>query len=136
MVVCDHCEQRLKARDSEVGGGLLGKLSSESPQMSWTQWWGYYAASVSLDSDVYGVYELGDVNKEIVYVGSGKVKNRLLCHLEKKEFPLARYYRYSIIGGEESSKLRESEILQEYRESMDRFPLYNGKNGETRKYRC
>ena len=97
--------------------------------MSWTQWWGYYAASVSLDSDIYGVYELGDANKEIVYVGSGKVKSKLLCHLEKKECPLARYYRLIIVGIEEACKSKELEILQEYRESMGRLPLYNEKMG-------
>ena len=93
--------------------------------MSWTQWWCYNAASVSLNSDYYGVYELGDANEEIVYIGSGKVKSRLLYHLEKKECPLARYYRLIIVGVEESCKSKELEILQEYRESMGRLPMYN-----------
>ncbi|OGD55503.1 hypothetical protein A3K78_11350 [Candidatus Bathyarchaeota archaeon RBG_13_52_12] len=110
-----------------MGGGLLGKLSTESPEMSWTQWWGYSAASVSLESDIYGVYELGDADKEIVYVGSGKVKDRLLCHLENKECPLARYYRLLIVGAEESCNSMESEIVQEYRERKGRPPLYNEK---------
>jgi hypothetical protein len=95
--------------------------------MSWSQWWGYSAASVSLESDIYGVYELGDADKEIVYVGSGKVKDRLLRHLEKNECPLARYYRLLIVGAEEFCNSKESEIIQEYRERKGRPPLYNEK---------
>ena len=95
--------------------------------MSWTQWWGYNAASVSLNSDFYGVYELCDFNGEVVYIGSGKVKSKLLGHLEKKECPLARYYRLLIVGAEEYCKLKESETLQEYIKGMGRLPLYNEK---------
>lgn len=39
---------------------------------------------------VYGVYELGDRNKSIVYIGEGKIRERLLAHFPDGSDPAFR----------------------------------------------
>ena len=97
--------------------------------MGWTQWWTYTKNVVAYDPDKLGVYELGDENKKTVYYGSGKIKTRLLDHLNKKECPLARYYRYELFSTEEECRKREQELLEIYKGVYGKLPMYNEKIG-------
>lgn len=50
--------------------------------MAFSQWWAFSDGVVDLDKDDSGVYELGDANDNIVYIGSAdKLKRRLKEHL-------------------------------------------------------
>jgi hypothetical protein len=72
-----------------------------------------------------GIYELADENKNTVYYGSGKLKTRLLAHLNKKDCPLARYYRYQFSSTEKDCRAREEELLNEYKETHKKLPTCN-----------
>jgi len=84
---------------------------------------------VSRDPDELGVYELGDFSKITVYYGSGKIRSRLLDHLNKKECPLAKYYRFELFATEEACKGREKELLDEFKRIYGKLPRCNEKIG-------
>jgi len=92
-------------------------------------WWEYKKAMASMDPDKLGVYELGDKDKKTVYYGSGKIKTRLLDHLNKKACPLARYYRFDLFKTEEECKAREEELLKAYKQQHGKLPMYNERIG-------
>ena len=92
-------------------------------------WWICSQALASTESDSFGVYELGDENKNTVCYGSGKVKTRLLDHLNKKECPLARYYRVEMLNSEAESRAREEALLAEYKRVHGKLPTYNERTG-------
>jgi len=96
--------------------------------MVWSQWWAYREGMVASDRDDFGVYELADENKETVYYGSGKVKTRLLDHLNKKECPKATNYRVEYYSTESECRTREKELLEAYKTTHNgKLPMYNEK---------
>lgn len=97
--------------------------------MGWGSWWSYNQSMASTEPDSFGVYELGDENKNTVYYGSGKVKTRLLDHLNKKECPLARYYRIELFATEAECKAKEEALLAEYKRVHGKLPMYNERIG-------
>lgn len=85
---------------------------------------------VNSDQDVFGIYELGDDAKNTVYYGSGKVKTRLMDHLNKKECPLAKHYRHEYLDSEQASRTREEQLLSEYKAAHGgKLPMYNERIG-------
>ena len=93
-------------------------------QMTWSPWWLYNITTVFKRSlgvlyvrERIGVYELAEGSKDTVYYGSGKVKARLLNHLKKKEFPLARFYRVEYCSTETECKTKEQQLLEAYKKS-------------------
>jgi len=78
-----------------------------------------------------GVYELADDSKDTVCYGSGKVKARLLDHLNKKECPLARFYRVEYCSAETECKAKEQQLLETYKKAHSgRLPIYNEEIGK------
>jgi hypothetical protein len=100
--------------------------------MTWSPWWGYREGMVSTDRDDFGVYELADDDKNTVYYGSGKVRTRLLDHLNKNECAIAKLYRVEY-STEAECRVRELQLLEEYRETHDdKLPMYNEKLADPR----
>ena len=97
--------------------------------MVWSEWWTYTDSSVQHDLDEWGVYELADDAMTTVYYGSGKVKTRLLDQLNRKECPLARYYRIDLIRDEAQCRAREEELLREHKTAHGKLPMYNERIG-------
>ena len=97
--------------------------------MGWGKWWIYRKGLVKYDPDKLGVYELADESKNTVYYGSGKIKTRLLDHINKKECPLARNYRYELFNTEKECREREEELLEEYKRIHGKLPTYNERIG-------
>jgi hypothetical protein len=84
---------------------------------------------VKYDPDELGVYELGDETKNTVYYGSGKIKTRLMDHLNKEECPMARYYRFELFRTEEECRAREQQLLDDYKKAHGKLPMYNERLG-------
>jgi hypothetical protein len=77
-----------------------------------------------------GVYELADDSKATVYYGSGQVKTRLLDHLNKKEWSLAKFYRVDYCSTEAECKTKEQQLLEAYKkEHNGQLPTYNKRTG-------
>lgn len=99
-------------------------------RMTWSSWWSYNTTLVSSDRDDFGVYELADDSKNTVYYGSGKVKTRLLDHLNKKECPMAKFYRVEYCSTETECKAKEQQLLEAYKNAHNgKFPMYNERIG-------
>jgi len=75
------------------------------------------------------VYELADDTLNTVYYGSGKVKARLMDHLNKKECPMAKRYRVEYFGSEQESRTREEQLLRDYKSARGKLPMYNERIG-------
>ena len=97
--------------------------------MVWDKWWTYSLGLVITDQDDFGVYELGDDNKNTVYYGSGRVKSRLLDHLNKQEYPAAKHYRIEYLESEEAARAREEQLLRDYEGAHGTLPMYNQRTG-------
>ena len=76
--------------------------------------------------DTYGCYELGDENKEIVYIGQGRVRQRLMNHWrDTKHKPRISYYRCTYCGSKKKAIQMERVELQQYEYLYEELPLYN-----------
>lgn len=95
--------------------------------MGWGKWWSLTKRIVSIELDELGVYELGNSFHYTVYYGSGKIKTRLLDHLNKKEFPMAKYYRFELLNTEMECRAREKALLEAFQKARDKLPTYNEK---------
>ena len=95
--------------------------------MGWGKWWSLTKSIVSIDPDKLGVYELENSLHNTVYYGSGKIKTRLLDHLNKKECPIAKNYHFELFNTEAECKAREKALLEEYQKKHDKLPMYNEK---------
>ena len=101
--------------------------------MTWSPWLSYSTTTVFKRSlgvlyarKRIGVYELADDSKDTVYYGSGKVKARLLDHLNKKEYPRVRFYRVEYYSTETACKAKEQQLLEAYKkEHNGQLPIYN-----------
>lgn len=78
---------------------------------------------------VCGVYELGDADGEIIYVGHGVLRDRLLAHLRGENpctHKLAEHYRIQKTGSKRRAEQRERAEMNWYAKRHDgNLPLCN-----------
>jgi len=81
--------------------------------------------------DVYGVYELGDAKGNIIYIGSGRLRDRLRYwkSINKVCIMQARMFRYEKICSERRCRQRERALLKDYKRRYGRLPKCNKKIG-------
>jgi len=88
------------------------------------QWIPFTKENVRKVPDVYGVYELANTNKEIIYIGCGKLRSRLLAHF--KDIVGVAYFRYEKTGSQERAKQRERMLLRKYLSTHEgKLPKFN-----------
>lgn len=81
--------------------------------------------------NVFGVYELADDNDYIIYIGSGKLRDRLAhwkssndsCKLQ------ARKFRFEELYSDERCRQRERALLREYEREHGKLPRCNERIG-------
>lgn len=81
--------------------------------------------------NVLGVYELADDNDYIIYIGSGKLRDRLAhwkssndsCKLQ------ARKFRFEELYSDERCRQRERALLREYEREHGKLPRCNERIG-------
>jgi len=93
--------------------------------MSLSEWWTFNRSIIAYSPDKLGVYELGDEERITLYYGYGKIRTKLLEHLNKKECLRARYFRFELLETEEECMIRIQQLLHEYQNRFDILPLYN-----------
>jgi hypothetical protein len=98
-------------------------------QMTWSSW-GSYSVTTLLKRSLevlyarqrVGVYELAGGSKDTMYYGSGQV----LDHVNKKECPLAKFYRVEYLRTEAECKAKEQQLLEAYKKAHNgQLPIYN-----------
>lgn len=91
------------------------------------KWSSYTKDSVGRERDNYGVYELGDTNGAVHYIGEGAVKTRLLVHFAGGSDPCpgTKYYRCEYTGSKSSAVSRQNALLAVYKRTHGKLPRYN-----------
>ena len=76
---------------------------------------------------VYGVYELGDKDKNIIYIGQGVLSERLWAHKTsgKPCLKKARYFRFEKTGGKLRAEQRERAEMNSYEDQYGALPECN-----------
>ena len=76
---------------------------------------------------VYGVYELGDKDKNIIYIGQGILTERLWSHKKSHKtcFNKAQYYRFEKTGGKQRAEQRERAEMNQYERQHGNLPECN-----------
>jgi len=99
------------------------------------KWTVFNRENVAREFDTYGVYELGDSSGFVVYVGEGRVRQRLSDHLRTKESGEAkvhvRYYRCQYTGSKSRAEQRERVEMASFEDEWGETPeenVYRWKN--------
>ncbi len=78
--------------------------------MAMSAWWTFSKDIVAMDHDKGGVYELGNADEKVVYIGSsGEVKSRLQDHLSGSDLCItlnANKYRLEYRSDYKAEELR------------------------------
>jgi hypothetical protein len=93
--------------------------------MSLSEWRTYNPSIIAYSPDKLGIYELGDGERITLYYGCGKIRTRLLEHLNRNECPTARYFRFELLKIEEECEARVQQLLHEYQKRYGILPMYN-----------
>ena len=93
------------------------------------KWIRFNKENVKKVPDVYGAYEIANAAKGTIYIGSGKLRSRLLAHFPRASDPIvgASYFRYEKTGSSKRAKQREKTLLMEYYMKHGRLPKFNQK---------
>lgn len=77
-------------------------------------------------TDNYGVYEIGNSN-EVLYIGEGHVRTRLLAHFPDASEPVvgASGYRTEYTGSKQRAVQRQNALLAEFQRQYGRLPRFN-----------
>jgi hypothetical protein len=99
------------------------------------KWSRYTKDSIVMKSNCFAVYELAHKETgEILYIGEGRLKNRLLAHFPDQKRPEeivvgANSYRYELTGSKLRCEQRERALLKEYVKKHGKYPKYNSRLG-------
>lgn len=91
----------------------------------------YTKENVNLETDNFGVYELANENNEVIYIGEGQVKTRLMAHFPTGQHPIkgATKYRVEYTGSKLRCEQRERALLKEFEKANGRLPRWNKQLG-------
>jgi hypothetical protein len=83
------------------------------------------------ESDKYGVYELGNDSGEILYIGEGQVRTRLICHFPQGSEPVVgtSCYRVQYTGGKTRCLQRQNAEMDSYLRKNGCYPKFNTRKG-------
>ena len=96
------------------------------------RWSAFNKDNVLTEPNHYGIYELGDNNGQIMYIGQGRLKDRLNSHFIGGSHPIGHVakYRRKIIGRKQRAEERERAELGAYARAHDEdLPPYNKRFG-------
>jgi len=91
------------------------------------KWSNFRKEHVKKTPDVYGVYELADRSNDVIYIGEGRLRDRLLAHVTNGSDPIpgTSYFRYETTGSKIRCEQRQNALLEEYFRVHGHLPKYN-----------
>lgn len=95
------------------------------------KWSDFKKDNVLRESDAFGVYELGDNEGNVLYIGEGRLRSRLNAHFLIGKLPISRAakYRYEITGVKERAEQRERSEIRAFHRIHESCPSYNRRLG-------
>lgn len=103
------------------------------------KWSNYTRKNASAEPENYGVYEIGDIETgAILYIGEGNIRSGLLAHTpdggKNKHVSIfgtsivGLYgYRFEVSDSREKAKLRQKELLKDFKKTYHSLPRFNQK---------
>ena len=88
------------------------------------RWIDFNEENIKQLPNTYGVYQLADKDKEVIYIGEGKLIHNLLAHLSDETEDIT-YFRFRENDSKKSSKMRQGILLKEYKEKNGNIPKLN-----------
>lgn len=87
--------------------------------------------NVLSETDAFGVYELADSGGEIVYIGHGRIRDRLNAHFLGGRHPIPKVslYRFEVTGSKQRAEERERAEIKDYFRTHGKCPSYNKRLG-------
>ena len=95
------------------------------------RWSMFTLYSLNVVPNVFGVYELADGRDIVIYIGSGKLHDRL-THWKSSDDPCirqARKFRYEELYADERCRQRERALQREFKKKHGRLPRCNERTG-------
>lgn len=95
------------------------------------RWSKYTKDNVGGVSNIYGTYELASGDPNVVYIGEGKLYDRLMAHFAKggsDPIPAVSYFRYEATGSKQRAIQRQNALLSKFEENYGELPKYNQKS--------
>jgi len=81
--------------------------------------------------NIYGTYELADGDQNVVYIGEGKLYDRLTAHFAKggsDPIPAVSYFRYEETRSKQRAEQKQNALLLEFKRKYGKLPKYNQKS--------
>ena len=94
------------------------------------RWSDYNKDRVGEETDNYGVYEIGN-DFDILYIGEGQVRSRLLSHFPQSSEPVVGSSLYRVeytVGKDRAVQRQNAELLKYYRDT-GHYPRFNTRKG-------
>jgi hypothetical protein len=91
------------------------------------KWIKYTKTNVNKVSNSLGAYQISN-DKEIIYIGEGQVKTRLIAHITKGSTdytPGAKLFRYEITNSKDVAVYRQNSLLKQFIIKFSRLPKCN-----------
>ena len=100
-------------------------------QTRWPKWSNLTKDAIAGEKNVYGIYQIGDKNGRILYIGQGHIHDRLASHARRGNEPVrgAVLYRKQLTRSKRAAVQREKAELEKYSKLYGRLPPSNKQNG-------
>ena len=95
------------------------------------KWSAFNKDNVSEEPESFGIYELADKFGNILYIGQGRLRSRLLSHFiaARSPIPGAAKYRTEVTGVKERAEQRERAEIRNFLRRNGDCPKFNDRLG-------
>ena len=95
------------------------------------KWSKFTKKNVERLKDIFGVYEIADRSKKVIYIGRGRLRSRLLRHFPRGEDPIpgAAYFRVARSYSRLRAEQKERKLLKNFKKKHGKLPRYNQRVG-------
>lgn len=92
------------------------------------KWSRFDLATVQEAPNTYGVYEIGNRLRNVIYIGSGRIRDRLFHHLSRGKMCVrnkGQYVRWEEMGRSDRAQQRENALLKRFQHEKGQWPECN-----------
>ncbi len=82
--------------------------------MQQATWLKISPSNLKLIPDVIGVYVIGNTSKKTIYIGEGRIKDRVKAHVKNPKFTDAAYFMIEVTNSKRRAQQRERALHRAY----------------------
>ena len=93
-------------------------------------WKVYIKEEVNAHPESIGAYQIADSNKNIIYIGEGNIRARLLAHFPDGDDPVVggSYFDYVVTNDKSKALMLQNKYLGDFKAEHGQLPLFNQKS--------